>query len=101
MQCAFISIYIGTVKPFEEKLSNYMEMFNEITIMAITYHLFLLTDFMPDTKSQYDVGYSLIMITCLNILVNMGIIIILGGGKLILNIRKFRKNYPMYKEKVK
>jgi hypothetical protein len=33
------------VKPFEKPLSNKMEIFNEICIMATAYHLFTFTDF--------------------------------------------------------
>jgi hypothetical protein len=72
-------MYIILERPFIDKLSNYMEMFNEITIMGCAYTLFLLTDFMPETKRQYNVGYGLIAITTLNVIVNMGVIFILGG----------------------
>jgi hypothetical protein len=55
---------------------NIMEIFNEITIMAVAYHLILLTDFMPDLNRQYYVGYSLIVLTTVNVLANFTVIIV-------------------------
>ena len=45
-----IYIYLGSAKPYISKLCNYIEIFNELTIMCAAYHLFLLTDFMPDVE---------------------------------------------------
>jgi hypothetical protein len=41
-------MYLGVFRPYENRLSNFIEIFNEITIMIIGYLLFLLTDFTPD-----------------------------------------------------
>lgn len=45
MQCTGVIIYLYYVKPFENPLLNRMEIFNEISIILIAYHLFMLTDF--------------------------------------------------------
>lgn len=55
-----------------------MEIFNEITIMCAAYHLFLFTDFWPNVSDQYNVGFSIIVVTTMNIAVNMGVIIVKG-----------------------
>ena len=38
-------MYLITVMPFEAKLSNNLEIFNETTILITTYHMLLFTDF--------------------------------------------------------
>ena len=77
-----------------------MEIFNETTILMASYHLFLLTDFMPDVKLQYNVGYSLIAITTCNIVVNMGLIVVMGVISIRQKIQNFRKKWPELKQKI-
>jgi hypothetical protein len=84
-------IYIGSIKPFDQALMNYTELFNEICYIAIIYHLFLFTDFMPDANQQYNAGWSIIMITLLNILVNMSIIQVLAIIKIKSLIAKLKQ----------
>lgn len=67
--------YLLYVKPFTENLNNLTEVFNETCFIAVSYTCLLLTDFLPEKGRQYNVGWSLIVITCLNMLVN-GLLII-------------------------
>jgi len=39
------------------------------------YHLFLFTDFVPDPVLQYKLGWSIIVVTIINIILNMGVMI--------------------------
>jgi len=64
-------------------------MFNELTIMTVGYHLFFLTDYMPDKNYQYSLGYSLIAVTSFNIIINFGVIIVLGIIEMIYLCKKF------------
>lgn len=64
-------MYIVKVKPFETPRQNYMEAFNELCILGASYHLFLMSDFLPNVDIQYTVGWSLIGITTFNIAANM------------------------------
>lgn len=41
--------------------------------MAAAYHLFVFTQYVDDPNMQYNVGWSMIGVTALNIIVNMGI----------------------------
>lgn len=41
--------------------------------MGAAYHLFVFTQYVDDPKLQYNVGWSMIGVTTLNIIVNMGI----------------------------
>lgn len=52
---------------------NKLEIFNELCILGAAYHLFVFTQYVDDPKIQYNVGWSMIGITGLNIVVNMGI----------------------------
>jgi hypothetical protein len=47
-----------------------MEIYNEFTILAVGYHLIMFTDYLPYGAKQYSSGYSIIVITLLNILIN-------------------------------
>jgi hypothetical protein len=75
-----------------------MEIFNECCIITASYHLFLFTDFVDTTEMQYDIGWSLIGITVVNILVNMLVMIWMTVKQ--LNII-FKKLWARCKEKLK
>ena len=65
-------------KPFERLATQRLEIFNELSILSINYHLFLLTDFNADFDLQYNVGWSILLVTAINIVVNMSYIIIIS-----------------------
>ena len=52
-----------------------MEYFNEVTIMMCVYHLFFFTDFVDDPIARYQLGFSLIGVTCLNIIGNVSVLL--------------------------
>jgi len=52
-----------------------MEVINECFIIGAAYHLFIFTDYVPDPHIQYSFGWSLIIITILNIVLNIGVMI--------------------------
>ena len=53
-----------------------MELFNELSILACAYHTVAFTAFLDNPDIQYDMGWSLILISLLNILVNFGLILV-------------------------
>jgi hypothetical protein len=67
--------YLLKVRPFVENFNNYLETFNEICILIGTYHLLAFTDFVDDPQLKYRMGWSLIIISLLNIGVNVTIIV--------------------------
>jgi len=79
-------IYIQFTKPFEEPFLNHLETFNEVTVLVASYHLLCFTEYMNDPPYELKVGYSLIAITCFNILVNIIIVVmnVVQQFKLIL-----------------
>lgn len=76
-----VIIYILYVRPYKEQALNYLEIFNEVCILAIVYCMLLLTDFLPDPEIQYDIGYGIIALTGFNIL----------GNNILIGIKTFRK----------
>jgi hypothetical protein len=66
-------IYLLMVKPFDLPILNKMEIFNECCIIGASYHLFAFTEFVGDPELQYNIGWSIIGVTLLNIAVNMGL----------------------------
>lgn len=82
-------------------------MFNEFCVLAISYHLFIYTDFVDDDIIQYSVGWSLIVLTTLVLLSNSMIVIyvsIKGLGSFIRirwNRAKMRKRQQKYLNELK
>jgi hypothetical protein len=68
-------IYLLGVKPFTEKRNNRLEIFNEISILIVSSHLYLFTPFLENPEVQYAAGWSIIVITTINISVNMAILL--------------------------
>ena len=49
---------------------NRIEIFNEITLLVLSYFLFFFTDFVPSVYMRYTLGWVFISITVFNIAVN-------------------------------
>jgi len=69
-----------------------MEYFNEVTIMMCVYHLFVFTDFVDDPITRNYAGYSLIGVTCLNIVGNIGVLLSVTLKMLIFKLKKYCYN---------
>ncbi len=67
-------MYLISVKPFKEPRLNKMEIFNEITVLACAWHFPLFSDFIIDVNIRYMAGWSIIMISCINLIINIGIV---------------------------
>lgn len=64
-----ISVFVLAVKPYTEKLHQRNEIFNNICLLAITYHFPLFTNFL-DPSRRYVAGYTLIFIVLINYTLN-------------------------------
>jgi len=53
---------------------NSFEFFNDICVFLITQHFLLFTDIVPDSETQFLIGFSCIGLTALCILVNMALV---------------------------
>ena len=81
-------VYYGKVKPFQTRFQTYLNLFNELLVTIVTWHMMLFTDFVPDQDIQYMLGWSMIIVICLNGLVNIVIILGIVGKQLFLIILK-------------
>lgn len=62
----------GIVEPMTIVSKNRMQLFNEVFVVIISYHLIPLTEFMTDLEIRNNfVGKSLIWVTIINLAVNI------------------------------
>ena len=83
----------GYTSPMTSKVANRMELLNEAFVLIFTYHLYQFTDFMPDLENRNLVGKSLIVITILNVSVNMGTLFISNLTVVALKLKYYYQSY--------
>jgi hypothetical protein len=88
-------IVIGFTDPYSSSVSNKMELYNEAFVLVSTYHFYEFTDFMVNVSVRESIGKSLVVLTCLNVLVNLGVAFITS---LIEGIRKLKLFYLGWKQ---
>jgi len=72
--CSVIQLIIlGYAKPFESQFRNKLEMVNEVFQMLIQYHLITFTDVVSPAETRSKMGISCVLVTCLQISVNLAI----------------------------
>ena len=79
---------------YREPKTRRIEQFNEWTIMLCAYHYFGFSDFVDDPEVRYYVGYSLILVTIVNLVVNITIMLLETSARLWLYCKRF---YKMFK----
>ena len=67
-------VYIGSLRPYELKLANSVEFFNEIFSTLCAYILVTFTEFVPDAQTRYENGWSIIVAIICMIIFNLIII---------------------------
>lgn len=50
--------YLLACRPHEDKATHYLEIFNELTLLAVLYFLPLFTDVVPDNKLKFKMGWA-------------------------------------------
>ncbi|CDW76643.1 UNKNOWN [Stylonychia lemnae] len=88
-----ILIYDISVKPFETRKLNLIEIFNEMTILVVSYFMYLLTDYESNAERQYLIGWQLIAIVTLNMIGNIAMM-------MIQSIKSLKSNYKALKLKL-
>lgn len=74
----------------KEKAAFRIEIMNEVCILVISYSLILFTEFMPDDPAlQYNIGWFVILITLLNIGINMVYMMYRTALELRLTVKQF------------
>jgi hypothetical protein len=75
-----------------------MEIFNECSIIAAAYHLFLFTDYVEDPEMQYKIGWSIIGVTILNIIVNMIVMVWVSVRMMRLTFKRLYFKFYLSKQ---
>jgi hypothetical protein len=101
IHCILVLLYTAWVRPFELPVMNYMEIFNEFCVLAAASHLFLFTDFVEDPKMQYIMGWSIIGVSILNMVANIGLMMWVSFWELKLTIKKLWFRYQLWRVKIK
>ncbi len=74
----FMIMYLIAVKPYQEYRHNIMEIFNEFTVLVCSWLLIMISEFVPDVSTRYMVGWAMICITCSNLMINIGLVVLLS-----------------------
>ena len=83
IQSAFsvvIAVYILHTRPLETPFANKMEVYNECTIITLSYGLLCFTDAVPDPEAQYTIGWSYIIVYLANITLHILLLTYASGG---------------------
>ena len=68
---------LGLVKPLSDLPTNRLEMYNAFSLLCLTYCLMCFTPFAIDAEARYTMGYVMVILTVLNILINVYVV---GSG---------------------
>ena len=100
-----IIIYQENNRPLKVRHHNSIEIFNEVTIHLVTMHLVFFTDWVPDMDMQYSLGWSMLVVICVNLGVNLSIICYFGGKQIYLLAVRYVKRlllaFGIYKPNVR
>jgi hypothetical protein len=83
-----VVILFGSINTYTLPRDRRLEYFNEATIMLCVYHYYVFTDFVSDPVARYQTGYSLIAVTCINLAVNMIVMVYVTAKLLKFNCKK-------------
>lgn len=64
-------MFLVYVKPFERKIVNYMESFNEVCIILLTVTFYAFTMHYDDSRTKWIAGWAVIAIIALNFAINL------------------------------
>ncbi len=94
----YIAFLIG-VRPFVEPRDNYMEIFNDFSLMASMYFCYVFTDFVPDAEMRYSIGKGFNYLILFNIGCNMGLLLLGTAQTYYKLIKKLIALYKNWKKK--
>lgn len=72
----FMVIYVGMTNCYALPSKRFFEQFNEVFVAITNYHLMCFADFVQDEHTRKIVGWSMISCVCLNLIVNIGFIMV-------------------------
>ena len=96
-----IFMYKLNYKPLEWRMQNYVDFFNEATICICTMHMLFFTEWVADLDVRYGYGWSLIVIMCLNFLVNIILVVWFAGKRIYAIFNKFYLRFDLWRSSLK
>jgi len=96
-----ISFIQGTV-PFPGYTNN-LEIFNELSVLIMTYHLLFFTDFVINPETKFLYGWSACLVTLFQVLVNLIVIIVVSIKDMVMGCKhkaRVRRAKRLYKQRV-
>jgi hypothetical protein len=67
----FCLMFYAGVLPYDSTFKNRNEVFNEVVMMILTYHILMFTEFIGEPSTRYEIGKSFLGFLALLITVNM------------------------------
>ena len=68
-------IILGRLQPFVLPSKTKYELFSEVIVMLVMYHLICFTPFVPDVDMRFKLGYSVCSIVVAHLVVSMAILL--------------------------
>lgn len=99
--CTVVLILMGYSYVYREPKQSRLEYFNEFSLIICTYHYYCFTDFVDDPEVRYKVGYSLILVTLINLAVNIFVMLKQTGAKLWLRCKYAIKWFKDLKKRMR
>ena len=72
--CFFSLFFVFLNRPFDEEITNRLDMFNEATTVVLLYMIYNFSDLIPDEENRYMVGYFFVAILFGNLSVHLTLI---------------------------
>ena len=98
----FVSVFyligVGWLRPYKLPERNKWELFQEYIVFLIFYHLFCATDWIQDVNARDYVGWSMIIITCLSLAIDLARLIAANLNNLWWLARKVSGKHKIKKE---
>ena len=90
-------MYVNIVKPFNEEFFNFIEIYNEMTILISSYFTMLFTSF-TNIEQRSTLGWYFVTFVAINIVINLGAILFKFGYTIYLAIMNFIRKRRMVKK---
>jgi hypothetical protein len=83
-----VVIYTSIARPFIDDSDDYLDIFNEFSIMGLAYACVMFTDFLDDSEAKYEIGWACVFLFGVNLVVNIGFILVKTVISLVQMLRK-------------
>ena len=83
----FNLLYIIRFRPFEERVTNFFEIFNELTILSVSIGIFVNIGDETDDAGRFGFGWFLTGLVALNVFANLLNVIVTTGKKIIKTLK--------------